>query len=840
MRAILLPGLVPLFALSTASPPALAAPGVDPDPDGGVFGPRYVTFQRPQAVTPRGVVRPRGPAATFVPLGADPEGDMPRELTYTADGSALLVVHRDTDNVMIFDAATRQITAVVPVGDFPVHVAVSPDNRFAVVPNVLSDDVSILDLATHSEIARVPVSGQQPYRVAITADSSTAVVGVINDAVSSQFSLIDLTTATEDAVIPTTPQGVVGFFFSPEAGISGNLYTHFALSPDGSKIVLPDSAGSQVAVYDVASASLIGVVPTAAQPRTVDVSADSSFAVVAHGGNVRRVTRIDLSTLLATNISTTSDLDPLTPIRLTPAADRVLLSYLNDTFIVDLASGSETARFFTGAVGDIEVSFDGQYAIVSNFNFRIIDLTTESLVRTLPLAPAAEAATSPTALRAAALNNRFGEDVHFYDIDGASGFVEGFELSGPAPEADACHNLAVSPDGRLAVVANNTSRNVTVVDLCTFAPLAYIDVGRRPLDVAITPDSRWAVVCAADENQVVIIDLTTFAVVRTLTILSRPSRVVISPDGQMAYVLNVAGSDQVSFIHLDGANSAIISQLPAGQTGIMLFTYGEISGMTLSRDGSLLAVCDSFNDRVRIYDTAGMSQIASVTVGDFPIRAAFSADSNRLFVANALSDDLSVVRISPGPVAVVGTIGGIDMPLVVEPDDQGYVYVGAFGFQDPGLRVVDPNDGTIVASLNLSGGQPRASFLSPTDGSLYLALHDNNASYRLVRVIATGPTSHVLASWSLSDSPSDLAFHNALGLALMTQPVPDGIDVVRVGCDGDLDGDRQIGLSDLATLLANFGRTSGAARSDGDLDCDGDVDLADLSALLMSFGSSCN
>ncbi len=836
MRHVLAPATCLLVLCATTHGDARQS-----DPDGRAPRPVVRRLNRPARVAtavPASV--PEGPAATFVPLGDDPEGDMPRELAYSADGSELIVVNRDTDNVMFFDSSTRQITAVVPVGDFPVHVAVSPDNRVAVVANVLSHDVSIIDIATHSEIARVPVSGQQPYRVAITPDSATAVVGVINDAVSSQFSLINLTAATEEAVIPSTPQGVVGFFFSPEPGISGNLFTQFALSPDGTTIVLPDTANSQVAVYDVPTASLVGLVATAAQPRTVDISDDSTLAVVSHSGNTRRVTLIDLPSLLTSTVTTTSDQDVLTPIRLTPAADRVLLSYLNDTFIVDLASGAETARFFTGAVGDIELSFDGQYAIVSNFNFRIIELASESLVRTLPLAPAAEAATSPAALKAAALNNRFGEDVQFYDINGASGFVEGFTLSGPAPEADACHNLAISADGRLAVVANNTSRNVTVVDLCTFAPLAYIDVGRRPLDVAITPDARWAVVCAADENQVVILDLTAMAVVKRLTILSRPSRVVISPDGQMAYVLNVAGTDQVSFIHLDGANSSIVAQLPAGQTGIMIFTYGEISGLTLSPDGSLLAVCDSFNDRLRLYDTASMSQIASVVVGDFPIRAAFSGDSSHVFVANALSDELSVVRISPGPIAVTATIGGIGMPLVVEPDDQGYVYVGAFDFQNPGLKVVDPNDGTIVASLDLGGGRPRASFLSPADGSLYLAVHDNNANYRLVRLVASGPTTHVTGSWNLSDSPSDMAFHDPLGLALISQPVPDGIDVVRVGCDGDLDGDRAVGLGDLAALLVNFGQSGGVTRSDGDIDCDGDVDLTDLATLLASFGTACN
>jgi hypothetical protein len=58
-------------------------------------------------------------------------------------------------------------------------------------------------------------------------------------------------------------------------------------------------------------------------------------------------------------------------------------------------------------------------------------------------------------------------------------------------------------------------------------------------------------------------------------------------------------------------------------------------------------------------------------------------------------------------------------------------------------------------------------------------------------------------------------------------------------CFGDLDGDGDVDLTDLATLLANYGVTSGAAYEDGDLDGDGDVDLTDLAALLAVYGTTC-
>lgn len=58
-------------------------------------------------------------------------------------------------------------------------------------------------------------------------------------------------------------------------------------------------------------------------------------------------------------------------------------------------------------------------------------------------------------------------------------------------------------------------------------------------------------------------------------------------------------------------------------------------------------------------------------------------------------------------------------------------------------------------------------------------------------------------------------------------------------CAGDLNGDCDVSLQDLANLLANFGQTAGSTYEQGDLDADGDVDLQDLATLLSRFGADC-
>jgi len=56
---------------------------------------------------------------------------------------------------------------------------------------------------------------------------------------------------------------------------------------------------------------------------------------------------------------------------------------------------------------------------------------------------------------------------------------------------------------------------------------------------------------------------------------------------------------------------------------------------------------------------------------------------------------------------------------------------------------------------------------------------------------------------------------------------------------GDLDGDADVDLSDLAQLLGNYGITSGATWDQGDINGNGGVELSDLAALLAVYGTSC-
>ena len=719
------------------------------------------------------------PSGSFLSVDSPPEGDMPRDLAFSADGSEAVIVNRDTDTVTFFDVTSQTITDTVSVGDFPVHVATSPDGAYAVVPNPFSNTVSVIDMGTHA-VTNVPVTGVEPYRVAITSDSAFAVVGVVNDAVSSSCSVIDLATKTEVMTFGTTPQGVFGFFFSPESGIFGNVFTRFALSPDDTTLVLPDRFNDQVAVYDITTGTET-LLATDDAPSAVDVSSDGLLAVIGLDGTGASVAKIDLTVPAVTGSFVTGSTVFLAQVRVTPDKSHAIIAVQNAVEFIDLTTGTVASTVGTGTVGDIEISFDGQYALVPNFNFRIIDIATRSLVKSISVAPAYDAAVSPVEHRAVALNNRFREDVQLYDTDGASGFFEGKALSGRPVEADAPRSLALTPDGKRAVVANNISNSVTVVDLVAGNVAGYASAGERVLGVAVSPDGGTAVATNGTSDTASVVDLTTLTEVATLSVPATPAEVAISPDGTQAYVTSLAGTDRLWFIDLAGGGSAVNGSLITGQMGSIGYSYGVFSGIALSPDGSVLAICISFDDELLLVDTATKSELDRVPVGDFPIRATFSSDGTKVYVTHSFGDSLVEVTVNGASSFVSGTAGGIEFPLQVTLDaDDAFAYVGSWDFASPTVDVVDTATMNVVAAVPLTS-RPRSH--SASGDQLFVSLTDGD----LARLRMAGAATTVVETTPLAGSPAGMAFSGPTGRAVSTQPgAADGVDLVTFGGAGTL------------------------------------------------------
>ncbi|CAG0964726.1 Hydrazine synthase subunit beta [Phycisphaerales bacterium] len=770
-------------------------------------------------------------SSSFLSLNTDPEGDGPREVAISPDGQTALVVNMGITAISggtlsFIDIPTRTVTGSVNLGQLPVHVAVSPNGQYAVVPNVFTHDVTIVDLASRTVLHTVPVTGTQPFRAAVTPDSQFAVVSITNDAVNSAFSVIDLATGVEVRTIPSAGQGSIGGYATPEFAMSGPLFTQFAITPDGARIVLPYSAtvGSAVKIYSIATGVETASIPVPASGRSIDISPDGTRAIIGHEGSTaatRVISVIDLTsdTLLVSH--PVASMLGSQVIRITPDNTHAVAAISNNVIFVDLASGVTDATISTGTVGDIEIL--GNFAFVSNFNSSVINWTTRTLTASLTLAACVETAVTPVGNRVVALNSRFREDAHFYTIGGPN-TADGFVATGPAPEGDCTKMLGITPDGNTLIACNTISRNVSIVDLNSSAVRAVVNTGDRVSGVNTTADSRYAVVANSDQSTVTIIDLTTDAAVSTLPIATRPWHVAMSPTGPTAAVLTVAGTDMIHWINVNGAASSVIGTTVAGQTGnILAYTYAETSGIAFNPSGTILAVCRSFDDQLRLIDASTRTVIADVTVGDFPIWVSFTPDGTLAYVSNAFSNTVSVVSINGASSTTIATITGFNSPLFPVIDAAGqYVYINNQG-TNPRISVISTATNTTVANVLLSGGNPRDIALSG-DGSKLFAAGADAAGGRFYVLSAAGPATAVEDSIALSGSPFDLAVAPGRPLIAVSQPLPDGVDLVSLAppCDPDVNCDGAVNGFDVeATEQAVNGDFSNFCQASADLNGDG-------------------
>jgi hypothetical protein len=227
---------------------------------------------------------------------------------------------------------------------------------------------------------------------------------------------------------------------------------------------------------------------------------------------------------------------------------------------------------------------------------------------------------------------------------------------------------------------------------------------------------------------------------------------------------------------------------------------------------------------------------------------------------------VSVVPYYEGPLPSAGTyVYSYDLQVTVTGDDAwsvaGGVHVGT-----PWISVYG---GTFYQAPVNDANPPNPLFFAYFPDSEFTSFYTTHLGYPNIEGTSPGvspgfafgpadtPTA-LVANWFLT--PDGNNYPGTFTIARFTV-IPDGPDWcgevhVLVGsvhvapvyfyfgplagcCHGDIDGDRDVDLADLAELLANYGTTSGATYRDGDLDGDDDVDLDDRAELLSLYGAEC-
>ncbi|MGH7973021.1 MAG: YncE family protein, partial [Limisphaerales bacterium] len=247
----------------------------------------------------------------------------------------------------------------------------------------------------------------------------------------------------------------------------------------------------------------------------------------------------------------------------------------------------------------------------------------------------------------------------------------------PNTNGGSMHGLTVSGDGATAYVTGGKDR-LFIVDIATNGTFRFsrgIDLASHgkptnPLGVALTPDGKRAVVARSIANDVAIIDLPSGKIRAFVPVGIGPYGVAISQDGRAAFVSNYggsrprkgqkteksAGSDvavdaraiplsgTVSVIELDGKPREL-RQIPVGL---------HPSELLLSPDGRQLYVANVGGDSVSVIDPARQGVVATLNTkadpslpwGSLSDGLALSADGQTLFVADAGINAVACIRLN--------------------------------------------------------------------------------------------------------------------------------------------------------------------------------------------------
>jgi len=303
-------------------------------------------------------------------------------------------------------------------------------------------------------------------------------------------------------------------------------------------------------------------------------------------------------------------------------------------------------------------------------------------------------------------------------VDLGTGEVRATVATGQGP-----HEVAVTPDGTLAVVGNYGTReapgsSLTIIDVSSGEAVGTVDLGehRRPHGLQFV-GPQTLVVTAEASRALLVVDLEAQTVQRALPTDQEISHMVaVTPKGDRAFVANI-GSGTVTALDLNGRSAPVHVATGEGAEGV-----------AVTPDGAQVWVTNRAEDTVTVLDAGTLEPIAALESPSFPIRAVATPDGRHVLVTGARSDDLTVFATEPprlgrriafdlGDDVVVedrlfgDRFGSSSVPIGIVVDDSGKRAYVAHANGDV-ISVVDLERWEVVGMLR-AGAEPDGMAVSP-------------------------------------------------------------------------------------------------------------------------------
>ncbi len=293
-----------------------------------------------------------------------------------------------------------------------------------------------------------------------------------------------------------------------------------------------------------------------------------------------------------------------------------------------------------------QVSPDGKLFAFTNTGYthhalHIVDLTTEKEIATFQMEQAwSGLAFSPKGDRIYVSNGAAykASDIQLFDRWDNGGWKEarvGYTLYGAVKDQTAVAWLGTSPDGALLYALNNSDQQLYVIDTRGGRAVARLRVGDHPMSARLSRDGKTLYVANLGSANVAIVDVSEPsrpAIAATLATDPHPNDVALTGDGRLfvscGNTNNVIVFDVKTRQRLEVISTALGPKAPAGSTP---------NALALSPDGERLYVANADNNSVSVIDIEdrGKSRpLGFLPTGWYPTLVATTADGKRIIVGS--------------------------------------------------------------------------------------------------------------------------------------------------------------------------------------------------------------
>jgi YVTN family beta-propeller protein len=281
-------------------------------------------------------------------------------------------------------------------------------------------------------------------------------------------------------------------------------------------------------------------------------------------------------------------------------------------------------------------------------------------------------------------SNSGGDEVHIIDpaTNKVIGRITGIEVN---------HGVAGAPDGSRIYVSDEADSTLDVVDSRTLRVIAKVPLSGHPNNISISRDgARVYVAIAEAAGAVDVIDTQALQRAKSIPIKGRVHNTYVTPDGRYVLAGSIAGKsitviDQKTEVPVwvmdfdlgvrplafdtnpDGSTRHMFVQLSTfnGFAVVDFATHKELQrialpklgpgkkevleggseshGMAVTPDNGRMIVNSRLNSAVYIYSLPDLKLLGSVDVGVSPDWVTLTPDGKTAYVANATSNNVSVI-----------------------------------------------------------------------------------------------------------------------------------------------------------------------------------------------------